>query len=352
MSYSVLKSRLDLFIDYPRSVITDEAYLELLDAEEELYAVFNFSDLIDELDNSDYVAENYLDPGDLRSTTPKAYEPILDEYFETIGNQSKIELYNTIDKQHAIYNTGTEDTTPVYLGGDFKDSGKFYYADIAYAVGFTRLTNIHSIQIDDEYYKIESITDDHGNPVQGISATGCTRYRFIRNVLPTYQVEIEMYIYPGTYDQPYCPTINKYHNFATSKYYGMFTKQDGEDVGVYVFKGYSPMTQEGEEVIQLGKMDLNSINFNDPTLDKKSYEAFLMTEIKNLTNSSTINGEPLSTEDFKYYMASKLVDPSLACNYPGLAIIEFKNFPIGSGLTFPKIKVLVDGEDPHLGGNQ
>ncbi len=273
-----------------------------------------------------------------------AKNKIIDDYYTSIGNVSNIELYNLSTKQNDLYNT-TTGITEVFLGADYKDAGKFYYADLAYAVGYAKLRDIKSIQINDEFYELTEIVDENGNPVNGISESGCTKYTFQRHVLPTYIVEVEMYIYPGTPDQPYCPTINRYHNFLTSKYSGVFTKMDGEDMGIYIFKGYKPMVATVEEVIQVGAMDLNAINLNDPSLDQKSYEAMLMKEIKNLTNASSIGGEPLSTEDFKYYMSSTIVDDTVASNYPGLAIIEFKNFPLGANTGFPKIKVNVVGED-------
>ncbi len=154
-----------------------------------------------------------------------------------------------------------------------------------------------------------------------------------------------MYIYPGTLDQPYCPTVNRYHNYLTSKYYGMFTKMDGEDMGVYIYRGYQPMYGTVEEVVEIGKLDLNSINLNDPSLDQKSYEAMLMKVTKNLTNSSSIDGEAVSTNDLKYYLASKIINEAETNNYPGLAIIEFKHFPLGEGVSIPKIKVNVVSED-------
>ena len=284
------------------------------------------------------------DPDDSSSMDEVA--TVLDDYFDTIGNASSIELYKLISAQHKA--TSIErpvNTTEVLLGGNYNDSGTFYYADIAYAVGYGKLKDIKSIQIDDEYYELDAIVDDQGVPVRGISEAGCTRYKFTRHVLPTYDVEVEMYIYPGTLDQPYCPTINKYHNFATSKYYGMFTKIDGDNMGVYVYRGYQPMYATVEEVIKLGEMDINSINLNDPSLDKSSYEYMLMTEIKNLTNASAINGSPLTTNDLKYYLASELVYEQNCANYPGLAIIEFKNFPLGNSPKLPKIKVNIVSED-------
>lgn len=310
-------------------------YVAVIDQLETLVNTFSFGGLMAAI-------EAVFDPEN--SDTNDAKNKEIDDYFESIGDVSSIELYNLISTQRDLYNVDT-DLTEVFLGADYKDSGKFYYADLAYAVGYSKLSDIKSIQINDEFYELTAIVDEDGNPVTGISESGCTKYTFQRHVLPTYIVEVAMYIYPGTPDQPYCPTINRYHNFLTSKYSGVFTKMDGEDMGIYIFKGYKPMAATVEEVIQVGAMDLNSINLNDPSLDQKAYETMLMKEIKNLTNSSSIGGEPLSTADFKYYMASVLVDDTVAANYPGLAIIEFINFPLGTSTAFPKIKVNVIGDD-------
>lgn len=276
---------------------------------------------------------------DLAGTNQDQRKVILDTYYRVHGNVANIETYNLVTKQQELYNINQDDRiTEVYLGGDYKDAGKFYYADIAYAVGYGKLTNIKSIQIDDEYYELNNISG-------GISESGCTKYTFSRHVLPTYTVDVHMYIYPGTPDQPYCPTINKYHNFLTSKYSGIFTKMDVEDMGLYIFKGYKPMQQTVEEVIQVGAMDLNSINLNDPSLDTKAVETMIMREVKNLTNASSINNKPLSTADFKYYMAAELIDETVTANYPGMAIIEFKGFPLGSAIKFPKITINVEAGD-------
>lgn len=334
------------YITSPRNTIPNtnaddtekyEEYHAVIDQLETLINTFSFDNIMNRVE-AVYDPENY--------ESLELVQAELDDYYETTGNDSSIQLYNLTTKQQELYNTTIDDKlTVINLGGDYKDAGNFYYADLAFAVGYTKLSNITSIQIDDEFYSLTDIVDENGNPIGGISETGCTKYTFTRHVLPTYDVEIEMYIYPGTPDQPYCPTINKYHNFLTSKYYGMFTKQDGEDMGVYVYRGYKPMQGTVEEVINIGTMDLNSVNLNDPSLDQQSYEAMLMKEVKNLTNSSSINGEPMSTEDLKYYLASELVDDTVAQNYPGLAIIEFKLFPMGSTTKFPSVKVHVTGED-------
>ena len=262
----------------------------------------------------------------------------IDDYYNDYGNESNIELYNLADKQADLYNTSSDDITEVFLGADYKDAGKFYYADIAYAVGYAKLRNFKSIQIDDEYYELTETVD-------GLSESGCIKYTFTRHVLPTYSVEVQMYVYPGTPNQPYCPTVNKYHNFLTSKYSGIFTKMDDGEMGLFVFKNYRPMLATVEEVLKVGHMDLNSINLNDPSLDQKAYETMVMKEIKNLTNASSINNEPLSTADFKYYLSSTLDKPEEAANYPGLAMIEFINFPLGTSSKMPKIRINIVGED-------
>ncbi len=338
------KANRSFFVDSPRAAIptsnveiTDkyEEYQATIDKIETLLDTFAFDNLMN-------TVEGIYDPED--TETIEEVSKIVDAYFDNTGNVSNIALADLIDKQQILYNTVIDDRiTEVFLGGDYKDAGNFYYADIAYAVGYAKLSDIKSIQIDDEYYILEdeNLTEGSG----GISEGGCTRYSFTRHVLPTYEVAVDMYIYPGTPDQPYCPTVNRYHNFLSSKYYGMFTKMAEEGMGVYIYRGYKPMYGTIEEVIQIGEMDLNSINLNDPSLDQKSYEAMLMKEVKNLTNSSSINDKPISTEDLKYYLSSVIVDEEACSNYPGLAIIEFKNFPLGPSPKFPKIKVNVVSED-------
>lgn len=310
-------------------------YIAIIDQLDVLLDTFAYDNLMNLVDAA-------YDPEDHESLN--VVHKLVDTYYENTGSASSIELYNLVTKQQDLYNTDF-DITEIFLGGDYKDAGKFYYADLAYAVGYAKLKDIKSIQINDEYYELTAIVDEDGNPVDGISESGCTKYTFERHVLPTYTVSVTMYIYPGTPDQPYCPTINKYHNFLTSKYAGIFTKMDEGEMGVFVYKGYKPMFATVEEVVKIGSSDINSINLNDPSLDQKAYQTMIMKEIKNLTNASSINGLPLSTEDFKYYLASTLVDDTQAANYPGLAIMEFINMPIGTSSAFPKITVNVIGED-------
>jgi len=242
------------------------------------------------------------------------------------------------------------------FGTDFKDSGVFHFADIAYSVGFSRLTNLTQIVIDNEVYVLTDIVDEDGNPVTGISQSGCTKFTFTRHVMPTYSPTVEMYVYPGTPSQPYCPTVNKYHNFNACSYSGMFSKllpqidqNSGSDMGLYVFKGYKPMDGTVEELIRIGKVDINSINLNDPSLDNKSYETMIQKEVLNLTNASSIVNDTITTDDLKYYLSSKIVDNSQLNNYPNMAMIEFKNFPIGSSFNLPKISLLLTAEDPVTG---
>ena len=295
-----------------------------------------------EIDN---VVESLYVEADLNAMNAVVAE--LDKYFLEVGNAAKIDTSTLGTSINEVIGNTDDRITEVTLGGSYTDSGDFYYADLAYAIGYGKITNLSSIQIDDELYDITAITDENGNVISGISEAGCTKYTFTRHVMPTYAPEVYMYVYPGTPDQPYCPTINRYHNFATTKYSGMFTKLDTDgEMGVYLYKGYRPMESTVEEVIQLGKMDINAINLNDPLLDDNSYESMIQKEIKSLTNATSINGEPLSTEDFKYYLHSELVDDTKVNNYPGMAILEFKDFPIGQSFQFPKIKLNVEATDP------
>jgi hypothetical protein len=125
----------------------------------------------------------------------------------------------------------------------------------------------------------------------------------------------------------------------------MFTKMEGEQVGLYVYTGYRPMKATVEKVTKIGEVNYNSINLNDPSMDPKSYETMLKKEIKNLTNATSINGEPISTDDLKYYTSSEIDEPLRANNYPTLAIIDFRRFPLKSNLNFPKITVFVKSTD-------
>ena len=299
--------------------------------------------------------EAIYNPEDSNSKDRVAAE--LDLYFSEVGDPVKINLA----RHHGFIIAATQvapeqKVEDIKFGTDFKDSGVFHFADIAYSIGFSRLTNLTQITIEDEVYDLTAIVDEDGNPLTGISQSGCTKFTFTRHVMPTYSPVIEMYIYPGTPDQPYCPTINKYHNFAACSYSGMFSKllpqvdqNSGSDMGLYVYKGYRPMTGVVEELIRIGKVDINSINLNDPSLDNKSYEAMIQQEVLNLTNASSIVNDTITTDDLKYYSSSKIVDQSQLNNYLNMAIVEFKQFPIGTSFTLPKISLLVTAEDPVLG---
>jgi hypothetical protein len=318
-----LKTQRDFIINQTRDGLTEQKYLDLINTLETLFNTFHIDHLPTDLD-----------------TTMENRVAVLDTFFSTIGNPSSI-LIHQLTTIRSEDNTTTDDRlSETYLGNSFKDSGNFFYADLAYAVGYGKMTELHSIQIDDELYHLTGET--------AVSESGCIKYKFTRHVLPTYDVEVELYIYPGTPDQPYCPTVNRYHNFATSKYSGMFSKLTAEGrMGLYTFKGYRPMQQTVEAITELGTVDLNAINLNDPSLDKGSYEAMLQKEVKNLTNASSILSDgTITTEDFKYYLASHLVDEDSCNNYPGLIIVEFKHFPIGASFKFPKIKILATAEDP------
>ncbi len=278
----------------------------------------------------------------------------LDLYFSEVGDVAKI-----LDARHrasiveATQVASEDKLNTVDFSTDFKDSGVFHFADIAYSIGFSRITDLKQILIDDEVYNLTGIVDEDGNPVTGVSSKGCTKFTFTRHVMPTYSPVIEMYVYPGTPDQPYCPTVNKYHNYNACSYSGMFSKllptidqNSGSDMGLYVFKGYEPMKGTVQELIRIGKVDINSINLNDPSLDNKSYETMIQKEVLNLTNADSIVNDTITTDDLKYYLSSKIVNESQLNNYPNMALVEFKNFPLGSSFNLPKISLLLTAEDP------
>jgi len=314
-----------IFIDLAKDNldISDPKYQEYMD-------VINQFEVVVDMFTTDGIINQLSDDVEANKT-------ILDSYYETYGFEIKIEVSRLADLVHILYNQLSTGLTEINFGTNYKDSGKFYYADIAYAVGFTKLDKIMAIKINDEYYDFQEGV--------AISESGCTKYSFTRHVLPTYDYTVDMYIYPGTPDQPYCPTINMYHNFATTAYSGMFTKVVNNMVGLYLYKDYRPMEATVGQVVKLGDVDFNSINLNDPSLDQKSYEYMMMTEVKNITNATSINGKPISTDDLKYYTSSKIVDDSKTNNYPTLGIIEFRQFPLGSSLAFPRITIYVEASD-------
>ena len=324
----------------------------------------------------------------LEAVDNEAGEAIVDAFLDSIGTQQRIDiasLKTEIEDALNLY-TGNEslidnpnispssvsasgEVTTLNLGYDYTDKSKYYFADLAYAVGFGRLTNISSIQIDDEIYTSEDLFDNAGNPVTGISESGCTKFSFTRHVMPTYDPVVEMYIYPGLPDQPYCPTVNSYNNFAVNKYSGMFTKLLPADVqneeysiiGLFIYTGYRPMESTVENIYQVGTVDMNAINLNDPTLDDNSYESMLQRQVTSLVNSSSlIRDGVITTDDLKFYFHSEPIGtPSLtpdnyhyldipdAMTLPNMAIVEFKNFPLGESLKAPKITIRFTADDPY-----
>ena len=318
----------------------------------------------------------------------EAAEAAVDSYLDNYGTQIKInveflrskinEALNLYEGEDTLINnpnispiaySASGQTMTLNLGYDFTDKGKYYFADIAMAVGFGRLTNIESIQIGKELYLASDLRDDSGNPITGISETGCTKFSFTRHVLPTYDPVVEMYIYPGLPDQPYCPTVNSYNNFLVHKYSGMFTKllaqeiqnEENSLIGLYVYTGYTPMNAAVENIYQVGTIDMNAINLNDPTLDDNSYESMLQRQVTSLTNSdSLITDGIITTNDLKHYFYSEPIgtpsstpdnyhylDIPDAMTLPNMAIIEFKNFPLGTSLKTPEITVKVTAADPY-----
>lgn len=321
-----------------------ESSIEALDTFTVIYSSGNIIDKVNSVYN----------PQD--STAKDIVIAELDKYFLETGNVSKISAARHRDAISKGTSALTSDKLTITdFGLDFKDSGVFHFADIAYGIAFSRLVDLKQITIDDEIYDLTAIVDEDGNPLTGISQSGCTKFTFTRHVMPTYSPVIEMYIYPGTPDQPYCPTVNKYHNFNACSYSGMFTKllpqidqTSGSDIGLYVYKNYRPMQGTVEELIQLGKVDINSINLNDPNLDNKDYEKMVQTEVVNLTNASSIINTEITTDDLKYYLSSKIVDNEQVSNYSNMAMAEFKNFPIGTSFKLPRISFLVTAEDSFL----
>jgi len=301
-------------------------------------------------------------------------EKQLDTFYSSTGNQILVNLSSLYGRLQGILGLTAKPVTEVNLGGSFKDSGRYYFANVAYALGYGKLTNIYSIRINGAIYNTDSLTNLDGEVVTGISDSGCTRYKIKFKLFPDVAnnsnlKELELYIYPGTPDQPYCPTMNKYHNFKANKYSGLFTKllkdpsSEGTDTALYLFKGYKPLDNTVDEIINLGTASLNAIDLSKPDLDKDSTEAFLQKEIVSLTNSSSlIAGEVITSKDLKYYLKATLqgtlvpiednnpdatqgLNVEEANNYPYLSMVEFIDLPLGSGFKVPEIEFLIRAED-------
>lgn len=300
----------------------------------------------------------------------------LNTFYSTKGNAT-ISAYNSL---YAIINNylglSVSNLTEIDLGASFKDAGKYYFANVAYAVGFGILANIHQIQIDDNIYDTTAITKADGTVVDQVSQDGCTKYRFKQKLFSGVDnnantQEVEMYIYPGTNNQPFCPTINKYHNMASCKYTGLFTKllenTDGSiEAALFLYKGYEPLNGKVSELIKLGSADINSIDLSLPNIDLNSTESFIKRQIVSLNTSSTLLMDNIITsKDLRYYLKSSLIGTiapvevnspiqhqglsvPTANNFPYLAIIEFINLPIGNNLKAPSIKILATAIDSQL----
>jgi len=310
----------------------------------------------------------------IQALTSSVTEASLDSYYSDHGNATLVSLSTLYAKLQEILGLAPKSITEVDLGGSFKDSGRYYFANVAYILGFGKLTDIYSIKVDGAIYRADSITDSNGNAMTGISDSGCTKYRMKFKLFPDVAnnsnlQELEMFIYPGTPDQPYCPTINKYHNFAAAKYSGLFSKLTTSDIsestemGLYMFKGYSPMLNTVDKIIRLGTADLNAIDLTKPDLDKDNTEAFLQKEIVSLTNSSSITADnTITSKDLKFYLKATLQGSTIpiennnpfatqglavpkANNYPNMSIIEFVSLPLGSSFKVPKIEIYLKAED-------
>ena len=301
-------------------------------------------------------------------------EDQLGSYYSSYGNQTLVSLNALYGKLQTILGLTPKSINEVDLGGSFKDSGRYYFANVAYIIGFGKLSNIYSLKINGAIYNTDAITDEEGNSVTGISDSGCTRYRLRFKLFPDVANNsntqmLEMYIYPGTPNQPYCPTINKYHNLAATKYSGLFSKlvtsdtSESTEMGLYMFKGYSPLENRVDKIIRLGTADLNAIDLTKPNLDKDSTEAFLQKEIVSLTNSSSlIANNTITSKDLKFYLKATLQGTEVpvetnnpfttqglsvpkANNYPNMSIIEFISLPLGSSFKVPNIEIYLRAED-------
>lgn len=310
------------------------------------------------------------------TTNPTLEE--LNTFYASKGNATLQQLQGLYTTVNAYLGVTMSTVTEIDLGASFKDSGKYYFANVAYAVGFGTLSNIHQIQIGDNIYDTTSIVKTDGTVVDQVSQEGCTKYRFKQRLFNGVEnnsstQEVEMYIYPGVKNQPFCPTINKYHNIATCKYTGLFTKllenSDGSvESALFLYKDYEPLAGTVNQLIKLGSADINSIDLTLPTLDQNSSEAFIKRQIVALTGSSAlIKDGKLNTTDLKYYLRATLKGTTApvevntpiqhqglnvpnAANYPYMSIIEFVGLPIGNALKVPEIKILVSVVDTPIEG--
>ena len=326
--------------------------------------------------------------------------PTLDElntFYSSRGNatiSSYTSLYTTIDLHiHTTTSSGSTSSgstssgstssrstnpniTEIDLGASFKDNGKYYFANVAYAVGFGTLANIHQIQVDDNIYDTTAITKLDGTVVDQISQSGCTKYRFRQRLFNgvennSHTQDVEMYIYPGIKDQPFCPTINKYHNMAACTYSGLFTKLIASDNGsiesaLFLYKGYEPLKGQVAELIKLGAADINSIDLSLPNLDLNTTDSFIKRQIVALNSSSSLLMDNIITsKDLRYYFKASLVGISApievnspiqhqglnvpgAFNLPYLAVIEFIGLSLGKSLKAPTIKILTTAVDSQV----
>lgn len=317
-----------------------------------------------------YDFDNYFDFEDI----PTLEE--LNSFYSSRGNGTISAYNNLYSVMNSYLGLSVSNLTEIDLGASFKDAGKYYFANVAYAVGFGTISNIHQIQIDDNIYDTTAITKADGTIVDQVSQEGCTKYRFRQKLFSGVDnnantQEVEMYIYPGTRNQPFCPTINKYHNMASCKYTGLFTKllenADGSiESALFLYKGYEPLKGQIAELIKLGSADINSIDLSLPNIDLNSTDSFIKRQIVSLNTSSTLlMDDVITSKDLRYYLKSNLVGTvapvevnspiqhqglsvPTANNFPYLAIIEFVGLPIGSNIKVPTIKILTTAIDSQI----
>ena len=345
-----------------------------------------FLDFFDSTNHSSIMSiiDNIVRVFDSGITNPEEYfsfslNPSLvdfNTFYATKGNSTISAKANLYTSLNSYLGGSSSNLTEIDLGASFKDSSKYYFANAAYAVGFGTLSNIHQIQIDNNIYDTTSIVKADGTVVDQISQTGCTKYRFRQKLFTSADnnsntQEVEMYIYPGLRDQPFCPTINKYHNMGSCSYSGLFTKlisgTDGAiDSTLFLYKDYKPLEGTIGELIKIGSTDINSIDLSLPNIDLNSADSFIKRQIVALNTSSTlITDGTINTKDLRYYFKASLQGTEVpieehspiahqglnvpnAMNFPYLAIIEFIGLPLGSSLKLPSIKILVTASDSQI----
>jgi len=100
------------------------------------------------------------------TTNPTLEE--LNTFYVSKGNATLQQLQGLYTTANAYLGVTMSTVTEIDLGASFKDSGKYYFANVAYAVGFGTLSNIHQIQIGDNIYDTTSIVKTDGTVVLSV----------------------------------------------------------------------------------------------------------------------------------------------------------------------------------------